>query len=397
MPAFLLPLGINCKKAMYLQKLSFRENEGEKIERLIDGVTMGKINLIVGKNSSGKTRTLNAISELVELFLGSRALPKTHGRYHVVFREEDREMIYTLTYKDGSIGEESLEWDGEKVMHRGEEGKGTIKYMATPKTMFLDFGIEKNQLACFAKQDKLQHPFLDQLRQWAVNMRRFDFSGNLGKESYTMKAVFEPGEIDFRDTRASLVPVLYMGLEQHEGFREQLLKDMHEIGYDLEDLGIMHFSERYEPTGKDRYAVYTTEAGLEKKVSQRDMSQGMFRAFAVLVHLEYYIASGLTGCVVIDDIGEGLDFSRAKWLVNLLVERAEVSGMQLILSTNDAFIMNAVDIRHWAVLNREGNKISLYNYENSKEIFEDFKFTGLNNFDFYASEFFKSGLSDPSE
>ena len=64
------------------------------------------------------------------------------------------------------------------------------------------------------------------------------------------------------------------------------------------------------------------------------------------------------------------------------------------MSTNDSFIMNAVDIEHWAVIMREGNKISLFNYENSKEIFEEFKFTGLNNFDFYASEFFKSGFSD---
>ena len=62
------------------------------------------------------------------------------------------------------------------------------------------------------------------------------------------------------------------------------------------------------------------------------------------------------------------------------------------MSTNDSFIMNAVDIEHWAVIVREGNKISLFNYENSREIFEEFKFTGLNNFDFYASEFFKSGV-----
>ena len=93
----------------------------------------------------------------------------------------------------------------------------------------------------------------------------------------------------------------------------------------------------------------------------------------------------------------GLDFSRAKHLVNLLVKRAQSSGIQLIMSTNDSFIMNTVDIENWAVLHRDGNKISLYNYENSKEIFEDFKFTGLNNFDFYASEFFKSGFSDKSE
>jgi hypothetical protein len=101
--------------------------------------------------------------------------------------------------------------------------------------------------------------------------------------------------------------------------------------------------------------------------------------------------------VVIDDIGEGLDFSRAKHLVQVLISKAEGAGIQLIMSTNDSFIMNAVDIQHWAVIVREGNKISLFNYENSREIFEEFKFTGLNNFDFYASEFFKSGFGDEDE
>ncbi len=84
-------------------------------------------------------------------------------------------------------------------------------------------------------------------------------------------------------------------------------------------------------------------------------------------------------------------------LVQVLIERAKESGIQLIMSTNDSFIMNAVDIEHWAVIMREGQKISLYNYENSKDIFEEFKFTGLNNFDFYASEFFKSGFNDEEQ
>ena len=143
--------------------------------------------------------------------------------------------------------------------------------------------------------------------------------------------------------------------------------------------------------------MYTTEKGLEKRVTQNDMSQGMFRAFSVLARLNRYTLADGKGCVVIDDIGEGLDFARARQLVNLLVKKAEDSGIQLIMSTNDSFIMNTVSIENWAVLHRDGNKISLYNYENSKEIFEDFKFTGLNNFDFYASEFFKSGFSDTEE
>jgi AAA15 family ATPase/GTPase len=65
---------------MYLRKLTFRENEGKKIEWLIDDVHLGKINLIVGQNSSGKTRTLNAVSEMVDLLKGGVNIPKIHGK-----------------------------------------------------------------------------------------------------------------------------------------------------------------------------------------------------------------------------------------------------------------------------------------------------------------------------
>lgn len=382
---------------MYLRKLTFSENEGKKIEWLIDNVHLGKINLIVGQNSSGKTRTLNALSDMVELLTGSSNVPKQHGKYKVVFIADDMEVILEFDYKDGIIQKEQLTWKGENVLERKSDGSGWIIYMGGKEKIKLDFGIAKNQLACFAKRDKLQHPFLESIYSWAGDMRRFDFSGNLGKNSYALKSVFEEEEVNFRDTNASLVPVLFLALDRFKEFRKLIVSDMNEIGYKLEDAGIIQFSDKNHRTDQDRFAVYTTEAGLEKQVTQQDMSQGMFRAFSVLVRLNRYILSKKTGCIVIDDIGEGLDFSRAKLLVNLLVKKAESSGIQLIMSTNDSFIMNTVAIENWAVLHRDGNKISLYNYENSKDIFEEFKFTGLNNFDFYASEFFKSGFSDQPE
>jgi predicted ATPase len=379
---------------MYLRKFTFRENEGQKIEWLIDDVHLGKINLIVGKNSSGKTRTLNALSELVDFLTGIRHVPKIQGHYRVVFIHEEKEVELLLDYASGVITREELIWQGEQVLERNKEGKGWILYMGNKEPIRLDFGIPVQTPACYAKRDKLQHPFLEVIYTWANHVRRFNFSGDLGKNAYELKSAFEDiEEINFQDTNNSLVPVLSLGLMQYPTFRETILHDMREIGYDLVDLGITHISEKHH-SGQDRYGVYTTESGLEKQVTQRDMSQGMFRAFSVLVRLNRYIESGNSGCIIIDDIGEGLDFSRAKLLVNLLVRKAESSGIQLIMSTNDSFIMNAVDIENWAVMQREGNKIHLYNYENSKEIFEDFKFTGLNNFDFYASEFFKSGFSE---
>jgi predicted ATPase len=379
---------------MYLHNFSFRENAGQKIEWLIDEVSLGEINLIVGKNSSGKTRTLNALSDLVGMLLGRGTNAGGPVSYELKFRNEESSLNYELACDTDTVRMERLYVREELVLERGEEGSGRIKYESTPGSIFLDFEIPHDQLACYAKRDRLQHPFIEIVHDWATSLRRFDFSGDLGKTRYALKSSFDTKEMDWSITNNSLVPVLTVAQDKYPLFHKQVIEDMRKISYELEDFGVMHFTERFGSSGQDRYAIYTTEAGLEKQVTQRDMSQGMFRAFSVLSQLNFYIQSGHRGMVIIDDIGEGLDFSRAKQLVQVLIIKAAEAGIQLIMSTNDSFIMNAVDIQHWAVIVREGNKISLFNYENSKEIFEEFKFTGLNNFDFYASEFFKSGFED---
>lgn len=382
---------------MYLQSFTFRENAGQNIEWLIDNVSLGEINLVVGKNSSGKTRTLNALSDLVSMLKGRGTSASGPVSYELLFRNSENLMRYELEYDLETIKKEQLYVGEELVLERGEGGNGIVKYEATPGAIFLEFEIPHDQLACFAKRDRLQHPFIEIIHGWAISLRRFDFSGDLGKSRYVLKSSFEAKEMDWSITNNSLVPVITVAEEEYPRFRDLILKDMQQIGYDLEDFGVIHFSERFGQSSQDRFAVYTTERGLEKQVTQRDMSQGMFRAFSVLLQVNYYILSGQKGFVIIDDIGEGLDFTRAKQLVQVLIAKAKESGIQLIMSTNDSFIMNAVDIENWAVIMREGHKISLFNYENSKEIFEEFKFTGLNNFDFYASEFFRSGFSDDEE
>jgi AAA15 family ATPase/GTPase len=379
---------------MYLRQFSFRENAGKTIEWLIDNVKLGEINLVVGKNSSGKTRTLNALTDLVDMLKGRGTRASGPVSYELIFRNSEDFMRYELEYDLETIRMERLYMGDDLVLERGEDGRGVIKYESTPGSIYLEFEIPHDQLACYAKRDRLQHPFIEIIHGWAISLRRFDFSGDLGKTRYALKSAFEPREIDLSITNNSLVPIITIANEAYPEFKRQVMEDMKEISYNLEDFGIIHFSERFGQADQDRYAVYTSEEGLEKKVTQRDMSQGMFRAFSVLVQINYYIMCGHKGFVIIDDIGEGLDFSRAKLLVQLLIRKAGASRIQLIMSTNDSFIMNAVDIEHWAVMTREGNKISLFNYENSKEIFEEFKFTGLNNFDFYASEFFKSGFRE---
>lgn len=37
----------------------------------------------------------------------------------------------------------------------------------------------------------------------------------------------------------------------------------------------------------------------------------MYRALAVIIHLNYLLLAKKTSCILIDDIGEGLDFERS--------------------------------------------------------------------------------------
>jgi hypothetical protein len=99
----------------------------------------------------------------------------------------------------------------------------------------------------------------------------------------------------------------------------------------------------------------------------------------------------LSTTILIDDIGEGLDFDRSSRLIKLLIEIAEKNdNIQLIMSTNDRFVMNNVPLEYWQVIQRNGGECKVFNYQNSKGKFDEFEYTGLNNFDFLRTDFLNS-------
>ncbi len=69
------------------------------------------------------------------------------------------------------------------------------------------------------------------------------------------------------------------------------------------------------------------------------------------------------------------------------MEKSTNNSLQLIMSTNDRSIMNEVPLESWTILQRSPGRAEVYNYHNSKQFFDEFRFTGLNNFDFFASDF----------
>jgi len=135
--------------------------------------------------------------------------------------------------------------------------------------------------------------------------------------------------------------------------------------------------------------ICVKESNIDGIIDQNEISQGMFRALSIIIQVNYSQLTHSADCILIDDIGEGLDFDRSTRLIDLLREKAKISLFQLIMTTNDRFVMNSIPLEEWAVLQRQGGHVQVRNYENSRELFEEFKFTGLGNFSFLELDFAK--------
>jgi len=55
---------------MQLTNISYQENKGLPSHWRVERLTLGGISLVVGKNSSGKTRLLNVIDNIAKMVSG---------------------------------------------------------------------------------------------------------------------------------------------------------------------------------------------------------------------------------------------------------------------------------------------------------------------------------------
>jgi hypothetical protein len=107
----------------------------------------------------------------------------------------------------------------------------------------------------------------------------------------------------------------------------------------------------------------------------------------VIIYVEYLISRKRPASIIIDDLCEGLDYDRATRLGRLIFDKCIDRQIQLIATSNDSFLMDAIDIEYWTILTRQGKTVEAMNRMTNSEIFDRFRFTGLSNFDFFSSDY----------
>ncbi len=378
---------------MKLEKLSFIEFPGQPPEWKFDDFTLGQINLVVGRNAVGKSRLLSVISNFGKMLTGEIKEPPYDGRFEAFFTEGQNRWTYDVKYDHSEIVHETLIYNGKDVMKRGKGGIGQIEAEDIGgKEVRMRFKTPLRQLGIVAKRDSIQHPYLDGLFEWGHALRHFQFGSEMGPQNLAI-ALAVKGlnvEIDEKNT-SSLVPIYDLATRQPYGeqLKQAVMADMETLGYHITELGIRKpaYNAGMGILMGELVGLSAKEQELDVMTDQPNMSQGMFRTLSLLIQTTHYMMSNKAGCILIDDIGEGLDFERSCILIDLLREKAKQSTFQLIMSTNNRFVMNRVPLEEWCVLERTKGNVRVRNYANSAAAFEAFKITGLSNFDLFATNF----------
>ncbi len=379
---------------MQLRSIEYVEFESKLREWRLKGFCIGGVRLIVGMNATGKSRTLRLIRELGNLLAGDKKLQWESGDYRVKFEDGAKKISYRLKYEKSEVIYEILKIEKEEMLKRGKSGRGKI--LATKigaRGEKIDFQVAKSEIAVVSKKDKLQHPFLERLNFWGKSMRYYDFGEAMGQKALT---VVREGDIEaqlnLKDTN-NVVRMFRKGVERYpKRFAQVINRDMAAIGYKLEEIRIAAFGRAVVGGVPSPVMGFTVkEEDIDFGIHQGNVSKGMFRALSLIIQLNYSELFSVPSCILIDDIGEGLDYDRSTNLIKLSIAKAKRSGTQLIMATNDHFVMNNVPLENWSIITRCKRGAKVYDYMNAKKAFEEFKFTGLSNFDFFTSRFYEEG------
>lgn len=383
---------------MLLKTLEYCQYADQPKHWSLEGCSFGDINLIVGKNATGKTKALNIIRGLGYLLSEHGPLKYSTGEYKVEFVQEDQKLQYILKYENAEVVREEFISGENSLMKREPDGTGLI--YSSPLKKKIKFQTSTNLIAALSKRDSIQHPFLDGLYNWANGVIHFLFGTTLGKETVvSIKGDFkEKKESDLKDTNKAVVAFKKGRDRFGDPFVSAVMEDMRSIGYEIEEIDCAPPEIIHIPDGPlmlpEPVWLLVKETDLSASTNQKDMSQGMFRALSLLIHLNYAYLTDIPSCVLVDDIGEGLDYDRSSSLIKMVIKKARMKSIQLIMSTNDRFVMNNVPLEYWTIIHREGNRSRCFNYRNSPSLFDEFEMTGLNNFDLFSSDFLIKHLKD---
>ncbi len=333
----------------------------EKNWQVDSSLQLQEVNLLIGDNAVGKSRTIRAIGTTISYIL-QQIEPDKAGAFSSVmlFEDNGEKIFYSFTYYKGEIDNEDLIVDSKIYLKRTEKSTRLHTESINPPA---------NKLTLHVRRDVVQYPYIEKIIQWAeyacgIYFNETDSAGDNSTSSYMLGQ-----RKDLYAMVKSMSPDIL----------SRIINQANKLGYPLKEIKTIELGEIKKVT--------FFEKGIKTLLIDSVLSKGMFRTLYLLIYMEYLSQQEHPSLLLVDDLCEGLDYNRSTKLGKLIFNFCLRHHIQLIASSNDTFLMDVIDLKYWNILRRKGGKVYAINVENSPELFNDFKFTGLSNFDFFSSDY----------
>jgi predicted ATP-dependent endonuclease of OLD family len=357
---------------MILKSLSYKDTNWE-----LQDLRLNVANLIVGKNSTGKSRTLQTIDLLVKMLTQQRDL-NWGAEWDIEFTTDKSDSLryqFSTSYSKKGVTFEKMYLNDREILnrHRDRNAEGaSIANMLNSGRRETIFPPE-DKLIIHTNRDVKKFPYLEEIAVWAQQSYGFKF-GNISPFH-----LFNKQEYDLL-TAVEDIPYLFESLNDKQG--EVVREQLNSIGYEVLQISV-------EKRG-DMPVIMVLERDIDKQIPHYKLSQGMFRSMSIIIYLNYLIGKRKPATIIVDDLCEGLDFERATKLGRIIFNECISNDIQIVATSNDMFLMEVVDLKYWIILSREGKRVSGISVGSNKELMEKFMFTGLSNFDLFSSDFLKN-------
>lgn len=329
-------------------------------------------NLLVGKNSVGKSKSIRAIAHVAGIIIQSKNLD---GTIYVDFELSDGEkkIYYSFNAKNGSVLSESL------IVENGNE---STRYIIREENLSTLDGetvnAPKDKLIIHIRRDTIQYPFIEDIINWAQHVNGFSFNEIEQDSDYNTNAWFIGGSV-------SLFDMIHTVTEVQKGKTKgtnSIVKRMREVGYAVKNVeGIV--PENFP----EIRIVLLIEDNVLPPLFTNSLSKGMFRTLFTLSLLEYMVQTEKPSLLLIDDFCEGLDYDRSVSVGRMVFDFCKENDIQLITASNDSYLMDVVNLDYWHILHREGSDVSAINKFSDPNLFDDFEFSGLKNIHLLSTDF----------
>ena len=215
-------------------------------------------NLIVGRNSVGKSMTLEEIEAFAKIVKGELKL-STYIKIEVIFeRSSDNYLKYELEVTElDEIKEKLTSFTKTSSLELIKRNLGDAKIYSESLRQMINISPPLESLVFHARRDQVEYPFIESIIHWSENVRHKDFS-------FT--------NLFTRDYRNSIAVAFKL-----KG-TESSVHDLIRLGYPVESI-------RFQKQFDGNYNLEINEEGIEHPLDFMDLSDGFERALGLILFM----------------------------------------------------------------------------------------------------------------